>query len=244
MDRQTEDKLVRWALKYNDPVYFQEDPIAFPRFFAQKMKEEQQADCSTAHYRLADVEIAGLFSAHLAWGRRAMIVRDSNRLMDQMLWKPYEYVMNGDWKDDDSSLHRTIKWSETAAICSRLQQIYRHADSIEGMSVAQIRTEIFGSAPDKNAANKKINMFRRWMVRRDGIVDLGLWKNTSPTELLIPLDVHVGSSALALGLTKRTSADIRTVMEITDAFREIFPDDPCKGDFALFGHGVTGGADD
>lgn len=225
MDRQTADKLIQWAEKYNNPVYFQEDPISFPKRFT----------------KLADVEIAGLLAAHLAWGRRSMIVRDTERLMQEMDWRPYDYVMQGQYRDEAVSLHRTIKWSEVAAICSRLQQIYRHADSIEGMSVAQIRTDIFGSAPDRNAANKKINMFRRWMVRDDGIVDLGVWHNTPKTELIIPLDVHVHSSALELGLTDRRSADLRTAMQITDAFREIFPDDPCKGDFALFGHGVTGG---
>ncbi len=233
MDRNTTDTLIEWAERYNDPVYFEEDPIAFPRMMVQKM--------SAGDAVLQDVEIAGLLAAHLAWGRRAMIVRDSYRLFDQMNWKPYEYVMNGDWRADGTSLHRTIKWSETAAICSRLRDIYRRAASIEQMSVAEIRTDIFGSAPDRNAANKKINMFRRWMVRRDGIVDLGLWKSTSPAELLIPLDVHVHTSALSLGLTKRSSADFRTVLEITEAFREIWPDDPCLGDFALFGYGVTSG---
>lgn len=232
MDRQTADRLIQWADKYNSMDYFREDPVIFPRKMAELMKN--------GHARLQDVEIAGLLSAHLAWGRRAMIVRDSNRLFEHMEWKPYEYVMEGRYRDDDSSLHRTIKWSEIAAICSRLRDIYRHASSIEGMSTAEIRYYIFGSRPDANAANKKINMFRRWMVRRDGIVDLGLWKSTDPGELLIPLDVHVHANALELGLTSRNATNLKTVMEITDAFREIFPTDPCKGDFALFGYGVSG----
>lgn len=228
MDRTTIERLVEWADKYNDPQFFAEDPIAFPRHFARSAASCRQ-----------DIEIAGLLSAHLAWGRRCMIVRDSNRLFDQMDWKPYEYVMNGIWRSDDTSLHRTVKWSEIAAICSRLRNIYLTTDTVEDMTVGEIRTEVFGSKEDRNAANKKINMFRRWMVRDDGRVDLGIWKNTSKRDLLIPLDVHVHESALELGLTSRRSTDIRTVMEITDAFREIFPDDPCKGDFALFGHGIA-----
>lgn len=232
MDAITCARLVMWAEKYNDPGYFLEDPVAFPRHFAQ-----------SPHSCRQDVEIAGLFSAHLAWGRRCMIVRDSKRLFDQMEWKPYEYVMNGKWRNDGGSLHRTVKWSEIAAICSRLRDIYLTADTVEGMTVSEIRTEVFGSREDRNAANKKINMFRRWMVRDDGKVDLGIWKNTDKRDLLIPLDVHVHESALELGLTSRRSAGIRTVMEITDAFREIFPDDPCKGDFALFGHGIAKSCD-
>ena len=80
---------------------------------------------------------------------------------------------------------------------------------------------------------------RRWMVRDDGKVDLGLWKNTDKRDLILPLDVHVYSQATALGLTGRKQKDIVTAKEITDAFRDIFPNDPCLGDFALFGYGVS-----
>jgi len=82
---------------------------------------------------------------------------------------------------------------------------------------------------------------RRWMVRDDGLVDLGLWTHTDKKDLVIPLDVHVHTQAVAVGLTRRRQKDITTAMEITDAFREIFPEDPCLGDFALFGYGVTNG---
>lgn len=232
MDNRTADRLQAWAEKYNDIRYFTTDPIAFPRTFAQRMTVGQAS--------LQDVEIAGLFAGHLAWGRREMIVRDSERLFDEMKWKPYEYVMEGNWRKDPVSLHRTIKWSEIAGICERLRDIYRQTDSIETLTIAEIRRDIFGSRDDANAANKKINMFRRWMVRDDGKVDLGLWKHSNKSELLIPLDVHVHRSALELGLTTRKGTDMKTVVEITDAFREIFPTDPCKGDFALFGHGIAG----
>ena len=101
------------------------------------------------------------------------------------------------------------------------------------------RCRIFGQKEDLKAANKKINMMRRWMVRDDGKVDLGLWKNSSKKDLILPLDVHVYAQATELGLTKRRQKDIVTAREITDVFREIWPDDPCRGDFALFGYGVT-----
>ena len=77
------------------------------------------------------------------------------------------------------------------------------------------------------------------MVRRDGKVDLGLWKDTDPATLVIPLDVHVYQEAEALGLTDRRQKDLRTAVQITDAFREIWPADPCLGDFALFGYGIN-----
>lgn len=221
------EQLIDWADKYNDPVYFDEDPIAFPRRFARDGAS------------LKDIEIASVFAAHFAWGRRAMIVRDCERLFDHMEWRPLDYVMSGDWRNDPVSIHRTVKWSDTAAICRRLKDFYTAQDSLETLSAKQIREVVFGQKPDAKAPDKKINMMRRWLVRDDGKVDLGLWKHTSPSELLIPLDVHVYDQAVALGLTSRRSKDLATALQITDAFREIFPSDPAKGDFALFGYGVN-----
>ena len=231
MDIRTKETLIGWAEEYNDPKYFQEDPIIFPTQFARKYE--------TGEASVADVEIAALLSAHLAWGRRAMIVRDCGRMFDEMCWKPYDYVMNGEYRNENVSLHRTIKWSEFAAICTRLKGIYDKTGSIEGLTDSQIRTGIFGQKEDRKAPNKKISMMRRWMVRDDGKVDLGLWKSSDKKELILPLDVHVYDQAVALGLTVRRQKDIVTAREITDAFREIWPEDPCKGDFALFGYGVN-----
>lgn len=231
MDEKTKEMLIGWAEKYNDPVYFQEDPIIFPKEFAQRMGKGEAS--------LADVEIAAILASHLAWGRRAMIVRDCHRMFDEMCWRPFDYVMNGEYRSEDVSLHRTIKWSEFAGICGRLRTTYSKAESLEGFSDEDFRIKVFGQKEDKKAPNKKICMMRRWMVRDDGKVDLGLWKNTDKKDLILPLDVHVYGQATALGLTSRKAKDIATAREITDAFKEIFPDDPCLGDFALFGYGVT-----
>ena len=231
MDNRTIDLLRGWAETYNDPAYFREDPIAFPARFAEM--EKRGTRC------LKDIETAAVFASHFAWGRRAMIVRDCTRLFDHMDWKPYDYVMRGEWRNDGTSIHRTVKWSEVAAICSRLKDIYERVDSLEGFTLEMFRTGVFGQKPDPRAPGKKINMMRRWLVRDDGKVDLGVWKNTSPADLLIPLDVHVYDTAVSIGLTARKQKDIVTVREITDAFAGIFPGDPCKGDFALFGYGVT-----
>ena len=234
MDSSVKDTLIAWAHEYNDPKYFQEDPIAFPREFAERMKVRKAS--------LADIEIAALLSSHLAWGRRAMIVRDCGRMFDEMEWRPYDYVMCGEYRNENASLHRTIKWSEFAGICSRLKGLYEARGTLEGLSDADFRTLVYGQKEDRKAPNKKISMMRRWLVRDDGKVDLGVWKNSDKTKLILPLDVHVYAQASALGLTSRKQKDIVTAQEITDAFREIFPDDPCLGDFALFGYGVTNAA--
>lgn len=226
MTPELRDQLMDRAEKYNDPVYFQEDPIAFPRRFA------------LSGASLQDIETAAVFAAHFAWGRRAMIVRDCCRLFDFMEWRPYDYVMSGEWRDDGSSIHRTIKWSDTARICKALKEFYSVEPSLESLGTEGMRVRIFSQKSDPKAPDKKLNMMRRWLVRNDGRVDLGVWKHTSPSELVIPLDVHVHDQALKLGLTSRKSRDIATAREITEEFREIFPDDPAKGDFALFGYGI------
>ena len=231
MEQSVIETLIGWAEEYNDPKYFQEDPIIFPTKFARKYEAGESV--------LADVEIAGLLASHLAWGRRAMIVRDCDRMFEEMCWRPYDYVMNGEYRNENASLHRTIKWSQFAQICDNLRNIYAGQDSIEGLSDTDIRCRIFGQKEDKKAPNKKISMMRRWLVRDDGKVDLGVWKKSDKTKLILPLDVHVYTQATALGLTSRKQKDIVTAQEITDAFREIWPDDPCKGDYALFGYGVT-----
>lgn len=231
MDVTLKETLIGWAQEYNDPKYFEEDPIIFPRHFAQRHAFGEAS--------AQDVEIAALLASHLAWGRRAMIVRDCGRMLDEMDWRPYDYVMNGEYRDEDASLHRTIKWSEFAAICSRMKEVYGSRHTLEGMSDMEIRCRIFGQKEDGKAPNKKISMMRRWMVRDDGKVDLGVWKNSDKKDLVLPLDVHVYTQATALGLTSRKQKDMITAREITEAFREIWPDDPCKGDFALFGYGVT-----
>lgn len=231
METSLKETLIAWAEEYNDPKYFQEDPIIFPTGFASRYAEGEAS--------LADIEISALLSAHLAWGRRAMIVRDCGRMFDEMCWKPYEYVMNGEYRNENVSLHRTIKWSEFSAICGRLKEIYSVTDSLEGLSDTDFRCRVFGQKEDRRAPNKKISMMRRWLVRNDGKVDLGVWKNSDKKELIIPLDVHVYAQATELGLTGRRQKDIVTAREITDAFREIWPEDPCMGDFALFGYGVN-----
>lgn len=90
------------------------------------------------------------------------------------------------------------------------------------------------------SANKRINMFLRWMVRNGSPVDAGLWTWFSPRNLIIPLDTHVLQESINLGLIPQNSKGTRkTAVAITAALQQIWPDDPCRGDFALFGLGVS-----
>lgn len=91
----------------------------------------------------------------------------------------------------------------------------------------------------KDSAAKKVNMLLRWLVRDNSPVDLGLWTWFSKKDLLMPLDTHVMQQANELGLINSKSANLKTAIELTKKVAGIFPDDPVKADFALFGLGVN-----
>ena len=87
---------------------------------------------------------------------------------------------------------------------------------------------------------KKLNMFLRWMIRRDSAVDLGIWESFDRRDLIVPLDTHVCRVAHYFKLTDAETFSLKNARQITAALAEVFPDDPCLGDFALFGLGVNG----
>ncbi|MFN8285249.1 MAG: TIGR02757 family protein [Chitinophagales bacterium] len=101
------------------------------------------------------------------------------------------------------------------------------------------RTKKHVSSPAKKSTCKRLNMYLRWMVRKDKYgVDFGIWKKIKPAELLIPLDVHVDRIARKLGLIKSKQTNWQTVLELTDALKTFDPNDPVKYDYALFGISV------
>jgi len=92
---------------------------------------------------------------------------------------------------------------------------------------------------EANASGKRLNLFLRWMVRKDnGGVDFGLWNDIPASSLYIPLDVHSGNVARKLGLLGRKQNDWKAVEELTGVLKRLDPDDPVKYDFALFGLGI------
>lgn len=108
-----------------------------------------------------------------------------------------------------------------------------------GFGVLPDKVHALVPSPARGSACKRLNMYLRWMVRRD-CVDLGLWSEVSPSKLIIPLDIHVSRLSRQLGLTSRKSDDWKTAEEITARLRAFDPDDPVKYDFAIFGMGVSG----
>ena len=181
---------------------------------------------------------------------------------------PYEFVMHHSEAEAKRLLHfvhRTFQPTDTLYFLHFFRNYYsenaslqtaftRHTDastpSVKEMlsgfhrlffdsEWAPQRTRKHVATPARGASCKRLNMFLRWMVRHDSSgVDLGLWKDISPSDLMIPLDVHVLRVAHRLGLLHRDKSDWRAVEELTSQLRLMDPEDPVKYDYALFGMGV------
>ncbi|HET6766088.1 MAG TPA: TIGR02757 family protein [Chitinophagaceae bacterium] len=234
--------------EYNRPAFIQDDPIAIPHLFTQKQ----------------DVEIAAFFAAIFAWGNRTTIINKSKELMHRMDNSPYAFIKNyppTHVQNLKGFAHRTFNTDDLYYFLEFLHQHYLKFDSLEpaffpsgDLNAEQglirfrnyffsfehlRRTEKHISSPLQKSTCKRLNMFLRWMVRKDDNgVDLGLWNNISPSQLICPIDVHVARVAKKLGLLKRKLVDWQAAVELTDALRQLDKDDPVKYDFALFNLGV------
>lgn len=174
---------------------------------------------------------------------------------------PYDFILHHTESDRLKFLtfkHRTFNCDDTLALLHVLQQFYQKNESLEflfqdGIESGLIkyhhlyrdnpdvqgRTLKHIPSPEGGSACKRMNMFLRWMVRNDDSgVDFGIWQSIKPSELLIPLDIHVGRVARKLGLLTRKQNDWKAVVELTQSLRLLDPSDPVKYDYALFSLGV------
>ncbi|MFN2396143.1 MAG: TIGR02757 family protein [Bacteroidales bacterium] len=236
-------------LQYNSPRFIVSDPIGVPHRYSTK----------------EDREIAGFLAATIAWGQRKSIVQSALKLMTLMDDAPGDFIMNfkeSDLKRFEGFVHRTFNYTDITVFVYALKNIYQihggmekvFADGIKsgGMDYGiahfrnvffevphEIRTRKHVSNPLSGSCTKRINMYLRWMVRKDDRgVDFGIWESIRPDQLICPLDVHSGRVARRLGLLKRKQDDWKAAVELTENLRLLDPSDPVKYDFALFGLGV------
>jgi uncharacterized protein (TIGR02757 family) len=107
------------------------------------------------------------------------------------------------------------------------------------LEVVPPRTRKHIATPERNSSCKRLNMFLRWMVRKDDKgVDFGIWNRIPPSQLICPLDLHVARVAKRFRLLTRTPTDWLAALELTQNLARLDPEDPAKYDFALFGLGV------
>ncbi len=235
-------------LQYNNPEFIAEDPICVPHQFSCQQ----------------DIEIAGFWTAMLAWGQRPTIIKKSRQLMNMMDDAPYEFVrgyQKQDLKPFEDFKHRTFNGTDTLYFLDFFARFYQDHDSLEeafstvpgdmkasltnfhGLffeaDYAPQRTRKHVATPERRSACKRLNMFLRWMVRKDDRgVDFGLWRKINVADLICPCDLHVDRVARTLGLISRSQTDWATAVELTNNLKKLDPQDPVKYDFALFGLGV------
>jgi uncharacterized protein (TIGR02757 family) len=241
------DKKVK---EFNNPSFIEGDPISVPHGFTKKQ----------------DIEIAAFFAAVFAWGNRTTIIKKTNELMGLMNDRPHEFVLHHKEKDLEKLLHfchRTFNATDLLYFIQFLKHHYNSNESLESAFLppgkfsdietslnyfhhyffslpdAPERTKKHIAAPYRNSSCKRLNMFLRWMVRKDkNGVDFGLWKKIKQSCLICPVDLHVARVSTKLGLLTRKQTDWLAAMELTDHLKRFDPEDPVKYDFALFSLGV------
>ncbi|MCA0362443.1 MAG: TIGR02757 family protein [Bacteroidetes bacterium] len=249
--QETIDLLNEKYLQYNQPNFIENDPILIPHRYS----------------RIQDIEISGFFAATLAWGQRKTIIKKCEELLEAMDHAPFDFIMNhsvSDLKLLQNFVHRTFNFTDLLYFIEFFKNHYSKFDSLEyafmieniegknirinlmrfkeyffSLSDFPHRTTKHISTPANHSACKRLNMFLRWMVRKDRKgVDFGIWKNLKTSQLICPCDVHVEKTARILGLTQRPKADWHMAEEITENLKFFDPLDPVKYDFALFGMGI------
>jgi uncharacterized protein (TIGR02757 family) len=236
--------------KYNQPGFIKNDPISIPHSYKKKQ----------------DIEIAGLFAAVLAWGQRVTIINKTRELLALMDDAPHDFVLNHrehDLKKFINFKHRTFNSTDTLYFIEFLSAFYKKNISLESAflstknnngiegSLIHFHNQFFDlenspnrtrkhiATPERKSACKRLNMYLRWMVRKDNNgVDFGIWKNISAANLIVPFDLHVERVARKLRLINRKQTDWLTAVELTENLRKLDAQDPVKYDFALFGLGI------
>lgn len=244
------DLLDAEALRINSKKFIADDPVQFPRRFEMQR----------------DIETISLFSSTIAWGNRKMICRNCDKILALMADDPAHFIMEGAYEnvDDELNIHRTFFGKNFKYMSRGLKRIFNRYGSLEGLGkyadihhtpfpaweLAKAINIEFSLANEgctdsrclpvntETSALKRLNMALRWLVRNDGIVDMGIWNILKPSQLFIPMDIHVSRVSRQLGMIERKSTDAKAVHELTDVCRKLNANDPAIYDYALFGIGM------
>lgn len=237
--------------RYNRREYVHPDPLEFLYDYPD----------------IRDREIAGLIAASLAYGRVAQILKSVAAVLEPISPSPFAFLKDANPAEIQRRyagfVHRFAKDAHLAALLIGTKGVIAEYGSLyEGFTAGTENYEdtvvpaldrfarrILAHAPanpghllplaSRGSACKRMNLFLRWMVRKDA-VDPGGWDAISPAKLIVPLDVHMHRVSRELGLTTRKAANMRTAIEITRGFARFSPDDPVKYDFALTRPGIWG----
>ena len=214
---------------------------------------------------IADREIVALVASSLAYGKVAQIIKSVAAVLERMGSTPAVFLQASSPRSLEMKLsglkHRMTTGRDLARVLAGAKTVIERYGSLNtcfaskmnagyetvipalSSFVAEVSEESGGScefhlpSPDGGSACKRLNLFLRWLVRKDE-VDPGGWEGVPLSKLVVPLDTHMHKICYKYGLTARKQADLRAALEITARFREIAPDDPVKYDFALTRLGI------
>lgn len=241
------NKLEELREKYETKDFIKDDPIQFLHRFKT----------------LEDIEISGLIASGFAYGKRELFIKKLNILFKIMDEKPLDFILDIENRASELNgfIYRFIKDYDLVCIFRALNKLYSSKSNLRELfykskkeygSLQGVVDYFYNFAdkncsqgfyhfmpnPKNNGAEKRLNMYLRWLTRC-GEVDLGVWDIYKPSELLIPLDVHVANISRKFNLLNRKSNDMKAVIELTEKLKTFDPDDPVKYDFALFGLGIN-----
>ncbi len=232
--------------EYNKRVYVSPDPLQF-------LYEYED---------LHDREAVGLIASSLAYGRVAQILKSVKRVLVCLGPSPAEYLKKAPRGEIEKKLegfvHRFTDSADMVSFLRCLGKVLNTYGSVENLYLAHYRGDSWDAMrgftadflrcggrgttfllpdPSKGSACKRLALYLRWMVRKDE-VDPGGWEKIAPSALLVPLDTHMFNICTALGLCSRKTPDGKAVIEVTEAFKKICPEDPVRYDFALTRFGI------
>lgn len=239
------DLLIKLAARYETADFINGDPVSF----AHLAKGE------------GNLETTAFVASALSYGSRKQFLPKIGEIVSMAEGDVLGWVKDGRYMaafrpDDGSSFYRLFSHAQMRRFLDALQKLLldhgtiggylRGCGATDGLGAVKALCEAFGNgaaAPivpkDATSACKRLCLFLRWMVRDGSPVDFGIWGGWfDKRTLIIPLDVHVVRQARKLGLVGNASPSMRTALALTARLGEFFPDDPLKGDFALYGLGI------
>jgi len=240
----TKKLLIHYADQYEAPVFLCGDPSWF-------MHQVSGAD---------NREAMAFIASCLSYGSRQQFMTKIQVILELTEGRVDEWVREGLFENyfragDNRCFYRLFSYDRMHEFLCAYQQLLQQFGTLgryvqeyasDGFSAISAITRYFGDRglcvvipKDTQSACKRVCMFLRWMVRSNSPVDLGLWSTfIDRRTLIMPLDTHVLEQSVQLGLLKNKTATMATARRLTAQLSEIFPDDPLKADFALFGYGV------
>lgn len=248
MDILLKNKIIELSDQYETIEFIDNDPIKFPLMY----------------YYQEDIEIAGIIASWLAYGNRKIFLPIIEKIFNKYFVEnnvtPCEFVRKNIFekeslKGNNERLYRFYTHSDLYDLFYALRQIYDKYSNIETALFFNIENRgletdplqglidlfppVKGIPQNVQSACKRMCMFMRWMARKNSPVDIGVWRFFDPKFLLVPTDTHVISVSYDMGLIDSKKGNMKTVLQLTHIGKEIWPNDPSKLDFALYGSEIN-----